>query len=72
LSRGAANATKGVANLKHPDAVRLGAEIGLSVMGPETWEAYITTPTRAMLQSNRPTGEKDSAAHANARGSRAG
>ena len=29
LSRGAANATKGVANLKHPDAVRLGAEIGL-------------------------------------------
>jgi len=72
LSRGAANAKTGAHKLKHPDAVRLGAEIGLSVMGPETWKTFITTPTGAMLQVNRSMSDKDSATHANARGSRAG
>ena len=41
-------------------------------MGPEAWEAYTTTPMRAMSETKRPMGVTDSTAHANARGSRAG
>jgi len=72
LSRGTANATKGAYLLKNPDAVRLCAEIGLYVMGPVTWEAYITTPTPAILVPNRPLGEYTTRNQATVRGSRAG
>jgi len=72
LSRGAHNAKKKAHFVKNPDAVRLGAEIGLYVMGPVTWEAYITTPTPAILVPNRPLGEYTTRNQATARGSRAG
>jgi len=72
LSRGAHNAKKGAHFIKNPHAVRLGAEIGLSVMGRVAWEGYTTTSATAMLVPKKPLAEKVSKRLATARCSRAG
>jgi len=70
LSHGKPNAKKGL--LKHPDAVRLGEEIGLSVMGQVAWERYTSTSAVAMLKSAKPLADKVSKRVAAERPSRAG
>jgi len=72
LSRGAHNAKKRAHFVKNPDAVRLGAEIGLSVMGRLAWERYTTTSPAAMLEPEKPLAEKVSKRMATARCWRAG
>ena len=72
LSRRAHNAKKRAHFVKNPDAVRLGAEIGLSVMGRLSWERYTTTSPAAMLEPEKPLAEKVSKRMATARCWRAG
>jgi len=72
LSRGRPNAKTGAHLLKNPDAVRLGEEIGLSVMGQVAWERYTTTSAAAMLKPEKPLADKVSKRVAAAQCSRAG
>jgi len=46
-------------NARNPDGLRLGAEIGLVVMGPVQWEQYITTSAKQMTQSDKPFTTKE-------------
>jgi len=54
----------------NPDAVRLGEEIGVFVMGQAEWAACITTPSNEMGRLNRPSGRETTwrlAAHQSSR-----
>jgi len=72
LSRGAHNAKKGAHFIKNPDAVRLGVEVGVSVMGQVAWDGYTTTSMAAMLVLQKPLGAKKSSRQAIERCSREG
>jgi len=54
LSRGVSNPNMAF-NTRNPDALRLGAEIGLVVMGQVEWERYITTSTKKMNKEDKPS-----------------
>jgi len=43
------NANKGFP-ARNTDALQLGEEIGLSVMGPDQWAQYVTTSAKEMPQ----------------------
>ena len=51
-SRGRFNPNKGTGN--NPDAVRLGTEIGVAVMGQLQWDKYTTTSAKTMAWENKP------------------
>ena len=69
---GVHNSKKGSHFLNNPDAVRLGAEIGVAVMLQVAWEGYITTSTTAMSVPEKPLSERVSIFLAKERCSRAG
>jgi len=48
---GKTNSNKATTN---PDALRLGEQVGLEVMGPERWKKYITTSAKRMDTADKP------------------
>jgi len=56
----------------NPDAVRLGEEVGVFVMGQAEWDAFITTPSNEMGRLNRPSGQNPTRSLAARRSSREG
>ena len=59
-TRGVRRPKQGSWFVKTPDAVRLGAKIGLAVMGPVAWKRYITTSTTAMSMGEKPLNQCES------------
>jgi len=52
-NRGKTNCNKATTS-RNPDAVRLGEQVGLEVMGPDRWKKYITTSAKQMNAADKP------------------
>ena len=53
VNRGKPSSNKAT-TVRNPDALRLGEQIGLEVMGPERWKKYITTSAKQMNAADKP------------------